>query len=156
MLEIPSRFQQERKASRNMLAIRVFFHRRTEFACTEILAKIVDFSIAHEKSFNWIWMLWWDVNFHKCRILQCIFHLNYILNSNLLWTCKEFCCIIHQTSHNHHNMEYFVELFFIHSDFSLKQLLTNDFSLNRNSFFYIYMYVNSVLIMKNSMVADIE
>ena len=32
---------------------------------------------------NWIEMLWYDVN------LQCIFHLNYPVNSNLILTCCE-------------------------------------------------------------------
>ena len=43
-------------------------------------------------------------------------------------------------------MESLGELFFIHSDFSLTSLLTNDYSLNHKNFYY----VNSVFIVKNS------
>ena len=46
-------------------------------------AKVVDFSFATEKSLKWIEMLWCDANFHKYKILQCIFHLNHLVNSDL-------------------------------------------------------------------------
>ena len=42
-------------------------------------------------------------------------------------------------------MEYLAELYFVHSAFSLTPVLTNDFSLNHKSFYYIYMHLNSVL-----------
>ena len=59
-------------------------------------------------------------------------------------------------SHICHIMEYLPQLFLAHSDFSLTPLTLNikdntkDFSLNHKNFYYIYMYVNSVLIVKNS------
>ena len=34
-------------------------------------------------------MIWCNANF------QCIFHLNHLVNSNFIWTCNKFCCIIH-------------------------------------------------------------
>ena len=68
-------------------------------------------------------MLLCDVDFHKCGILQCIFHLNYLVNLNLTKTCNEFCCSIHHISYIHYIMEYLAELFFIHSDLSLTPLL---------------------------------
>ena len=76
-----------------------------------------------------------------------IFHLNNLVNSNLIWTCNEFCCTIH---HFHHIMEYLAELSFIHSDFSLTPLITNDLSLNYKNFCCFCKYVNSLLIVKNS------
>ena len=43
-------------------------------------------------------------------------------------------------------LEYFAELSFAHSDFSLTPLLTNAFSLNHKKLYYsIYLYANSVL-----------
>ena len=53
-------------------------------------------------------------------------------------------------------MEYLAVMFFIHSDFSLTPLLTNDFSLNHENFYYIYMLVNSVLIVKNSITLSVD
>ena len=47
-------------------------------------------------------------------------------------------------------MEYLAELLFIHSDFPLTPLLTNDFSLYHKNLYYIYIHANSVLIVKNS------
>ena len=41
---------------------------------------------------------------------------------------NEFAAQIYHISHYHHIMEYLFELFFIHSDFILAPLLTNDFS----------------------------
>ena len=55
---------------------------------------------------------------------------------------------MHYISNVHHIMKYIDELFFVHSDFSLTPLLTSYFSLNHKHFYYIYMYVNSVLIFK--------
>ena len=42
-------------------------------------------------------------------------------------------------------MEYLAELFFVHSDFSLAQVLTNDFSQNHKNVYYIYIHANSIL-----------
>ena len=42
-------------------------------------------------------------------------------------------------------MEYLAEQFFIHSNFSLTPLSTDDILMNHKCFYYIYMYVNSVL-----------
>ena len=58
-------------------------------------------AFANEKSLNCIEMLWCNANFHKRRILQCIFHLNHLVNSNLIWTCNEFYCTIHHICHIH-------------------------------------------------------
>ena len=46
-------------------------------------------------------------------------------------------------------MEDLAELYFVHPDFSLTPVLTNDFSLNHKNFYYIYMHLNSLLIVKN-------
>ena len=42
-------------------------------------------------------------------------------------------------------MEYLAELFFVHSDFSLSQLLTNVFLQNHKNLYYVYMHAKSVL-----------
>ena len=34
---------------------------------------------------HWIEELRYYINFHKCGILQCIFHWNHSVNSNLIW-----------------------------------------------------------------------
>ena len=47
-------------------------------------------------------------------------------------------------------MEYLIELYFVHADFSLTPLLVIEFSLNHKNLYYIYKYLNSVLIVKNS------
>ena len=41
------------------------FHGRTDFACMQRQAKIVDFSFDNEKLLNWIEMVSHDENFHK-------------------------------------------------------------------------------------------
>ena len=83
---------------------------------------------------NWIEVLWCDANFHKCGNLQCIFHLNHLVNLNLIWTCNRFCSTIH---HIYNGI--FGWIIFVHSDFSL----------NHKHFYYIYMLVNSMFIVKN-------
>ena len=35
-------------------------------------------------------MPWCDLR----QKLQCIFQLNHLVNSNFIWTCNEFCCIL--------------------------------------------------------------
>ena len=45
-------------------------------------------------------------------------------------------------------MEYLPELFFVHSDFSLTPLSNNDFHQKTKKFYYIYIDVNSVSILK--------
>ena len=37
-------------------------------------------------------MLLCDAKFHKCGILQCIFHLNHSVNSKFILIYNEFCC----------------------------------------------------------------
>ena len=39
-------------------------------------------------------MIWCNANF------QCIFHLNHLVNSNFIWTCNKFCCIIHHIEYS--------------------------------------------------------
>ena len=68
---------------------------------------------------------WW-------RILQCIFHLNHLVNSNLIWTCNEFCCTIHNIFHIYSWYEIFGWIFSIHSDFLLTPLKTDDFSKKKS------------------------
>ena len=86
---------------------------------------------------------WW-------RILQCIFHLNHLVNSNLIWTCNEFCCTIHNIFHIYSWYEIFGWIFSIHSDFLLTPLKTDDFS--KKNVYYIHMMANSVLVVKSSIV----
>ena len=44
---------------------------------------------------------------------------------------------IHHISQIHHIMEYLAEQFFIHSNFSLTPLLTDDILMNHKCFYYI-------------------
>ena len=46
-------------------------------------------------------------------------------------------------------MKYLAELVFIHFDLLLTPLLTNNFSLDHKSLYYIYMLVKSMFIVKN-------
>ena len=80
--------------------------------CLQVISQNSRFSCANEKSLHWIEMLWCYVIVHKYRI----FHLNHLVNSNLIWTGNEFCYTIHQISHIHHIMEYLAEWFSIQSD----------------------------------------
>ena len=69
-------------------------------------------------------MLWSYANFYKCRSLQCfLFQSSGKLkfDLNLWWICST----IYHISHIHHIMEYLAELFFVHSDLSLRPLLRN-------------------------------
>ena len=56
----------------------------------------------------------------------------------------KLCCTIHLISHIHHIMEYFAELFFVHSDLSFTPQLANDFSSDCKNLDHICMHVNSV------------
>ena len=76
--------------------------------------------------------------YNVIQILQCIIHLNHLVNSNVI--------IFSYSSY----FRIFGWIIFVHSHFSLTPLLTNDFSLNHKNFYYICLYVNSVLIVKNS------
>ena len=77
--------------------------------------------------------------------LQCIFNLNHPINSHLIWTCNEF--LLHNSSYYLFPiyMEYLVD-FFVHSDFSLTLLFTDNFPLNHKKLYCIYMLANTVLI----------
>ena len=74
---------------------------------------------------HWIELKCYDVmqTFTNVEFRSVFFNLSHLVNSNLIWTCDEFWCTIHSISYIHH----FAELFFVHSDFSLILLLTNDF-----------------------------
>ena len=54
---------------------------------------------------------------------------------------KVFCYTGHLTTDIHHFAKHLTELFFFHSEFSLRALLNDDFSLNHKN----YMIVNSSL-----------
>ena len=105
----------------------------------------------HDKTLIWIEILWCEANFYKCRIFQCVFHLNHLANWNLTWTCNKFCCTVHHISHFHHRsiMEYLVELFFIHSYFSfefseLNSIVSIEFLENYFQLFCKWKWLNIV------------
>ena len=73
-------------------------------------------------------MMW--CKFSQLYNLQCIFHLNYLVNSKLYWI------LLHNSLFFPHTSYYglYGWIIFVHSDFSLIPLLTNDFSLNHSNY----------------------
>ena len=48
---------------------------------------------------DWNEVSWCGANFHKCRIWQCIFQLNHLVNSNLIWTLLHKSSYFQYSSH---------------------------------------------------------
>ena len=95
---------------------------------------------------HWIGELWCYVIFQKCEILQCIFHLNHLVNTNLFYTCNEQVIVV-PILIRWCNIWLGI---FIHSDLSLMPLLSNDFSLfPTTTFAWMQILCYSVLIVKN-------